>query len=249
MARGVPYYESSNRMTRRRKLLLGIFALVLCGVLAVMFWPEKPEPVYKGRKLSEWVVEIAHTNYPGDWPSGTEARQALEAIGTNGVPFYLHWMTFRPSILRKAMYQLAATTRPWVKCQFSPTNDKKIDRAVGAGFALELLGPRAAATIPYIISDSASLDEYWGYRLGGTHTMRILNCITPREVSWVLRFMTNGNALVRAEGIRMAWTFVDPSVVNQIRICLHDPDERVRAAATNYMQVLNVGVVHPSDKP
>jgi hypothetical protein len=35
---------------RRRNLILGMLALVLCGVLAVMLWPEKPEPVYKGKK-------------------------------------------------------------------------------------------------------------------------------------------------------------------------------------------------------
>ena len=30
---------------------------MVCGALAMVFWPEteKAEPVYKGKKLSEWV--------------------------------------------------------------------------------------------------------------------------------------------------------------------------------------------------
>ena len=43
---------------RRWKRIFGILTLVACGVLAVVFWPEKPEPVYKGKKLSEWMVGL-----------------------------------------------------------------------------------------------------------------------------------------------------------------------------------------------
>src|SRR3954447_21980914 len=75
-------------MTRRRKIITGILALVLTGVVAVVFWPEESEPVYKGKKLSEWVISA------GTSPASFFNREALREIGTNGIPFYLKWIRY-----------------------------------------------------------------------------------------------------------------------------------------------------------
>src|SRR4051812_20035075 len=66
---------------RRRKAIIGIVVLVVCAVLAVVFWPEKPEPVYKGKKLSEWFDAMRVRG--GFTP---EIIEALQAIGTNAIP-------------------------------------------------------------------------------------------------------------------------------------------------------------------
>src|SRR5215212_4893803 len=92
----------------RRKVILGMLALVPCGILAVLFWPEKPEPVYEGRKLSQWVQGTAR--------KGMFTRpdpNPIEVIGTNGIPYYLQWIRYRPGILKKAELQLAAKSRKW----------------------------------------------------------------------------------------------------------------------------------------
>jgi hypothetical protein len=73
---------------RRRKVIIGILALVACGILAAAFCPEKPEPVYKGKKLSEWVQVLCETN-ASSRPVATrnEAQEAIVAFGTNAIPF------------------------------------------------------------------------------------------------------------------------------------------------------------------
>src|SRR4051812_6257679 len=92
-------------MTKRRKAIVGILALVLCGLLAVVFWPEKPEPVYKGRKLSEWMISLGMSQ------ELFINREAIREIGTNGIPFYLEWSRFERNgfgeVLHKAMVKLA----------------------------------------------------------------------------------------------------------------------------------------------
>src|SRR4051812_14802182 len=73
---------------RRRKIIIGILALVVVEVLAVVFWPEESEPVYKGKKLSEWVIRT------GTSPELFFNREALREIGTNGIPFHLKWIRY-----------------------------------------------------------------------------------------------------------------------------------------------------------
>jgi hypothetical protein len=68
----------------RRKVIVGFLALVICGAVAVVFWPEKPEPRYEGRKLSEWIQGAARQ---GRFASPD--LYAVQAIGTNGIPYYL----------------------------------------------------------------------------------------------------------------------------------------------------------------
>src|SRR3954471_20749245 len=75
-------------MRRSRKVIIGILAFVVVAVLAAAFWPEKPEPVYKGKKLSECVIST------GTSPELFVNREALREIGTNGIPFYLKWIRY-----------------------------------------------------------------------------------------------------------------------------------------------------------
>src|SRR3954468_3281451 len=92
---------------RRRKIILGILALVLCGILAAALWPEPSEPVYKGRKLSEWLME-PHKSIGcrgGGWP--VEVKNAISAVGANGIPFYLEWVAYEPGPFVTAKIQIA----------------------------------------------------------------------------------------------------------------------------------------------
>jgi hypothetical protein len=115
---------------RRRNLIIGALALVLCEVLAVAFWPEKPEPVYKGRKLSEWLDE---TSAQGGFSDGV--TEAIQAIGTNGIPFYLHWTSYQPGLLKQVQLKLASQNRNWLPMAWSP-KDRFALRQRGAFAAL-----------------------------------------------------------------------------------------------------------------
>src|SRR3954470_19647216 len=97
-----------------RKMVMGILALLFIGILAAGLWPEaeKPEPVYEGRKLSEWLGDLAPrmrntaTPYIED-----RAEAALRAIGTNAWPFYLEWMGYEPNPLTRAKFYMASKSR------------------------------------------------------------------------------------------------------------------------------------------
>src|SRR4051794_23011316 len=93
---------------RRRRVIIGMLALMLCGILAVVFWPEKPEPIYKGKKLSEWA-EMAGTPNSGAYMRieflPAPHREAFEAVGSRGIPFYLEWVGYnQSSVIRARMY-------------------------------------------------------------------------------------------------------------------------------------------------
>src|SRR4051812_2508376 len=114
---------------RRRKMILGILALVLCGVLVVAFWPENPEPIYQGKELHVWV-EVAGT-YSANAFLPKDLRDSFSAIGTNGIPFYLEWIHYKPSLVKMAQYRLADWGRGRLGWKWHP-QDYKIVRSYGA---------------------------------------------------------------------------------------------------------------------
>src|SRR3954454_12081817 len=92
---------------RRRRIIIGTLTLGLCVVLAVMFWleKEKPEPLFEGRKLSEWVVDIADDRASHHGPG--KVAEAITAIGTDGMPFYLEWLGYKRTHLKTIELRLA----------------------------------------------------------------------------------------------------------------------------------------------
>ena len=82
--------RSSGVFVKRPSFLLGaaLVAIVACAcVLALQSIFEKPEPAYKGKRLSEWVMDLN-----GEFT--VEQATALNEIGTNAVPHLLKWFTY-----------------------------------------------------------------------------------------------------------------------------------------------------------
>src|SRR3954463_8288524 len=131
----------------RRKAIIAVPALASCVVLAVVFWPEKPEPVYKGKKLSEWVIIGVGINRG----NLGEKIQAIKAIGTNGIPFYQEWIRYDPGLLNLGYHKLAQQGRRFLRLRSFP-QDERSTRAVGALTALAVLGEEAEAAIPQLVS-------------------------------------------------------------------------------------------------
>src|SRR3954453_3638082 len=94
----------------RRKIIIDGPALAACVVLAVAFWPERemPEPVYEGKKLGQWLYQAA-----AQQAFTREITEALEAIGTNGIPFYLHWIGQEPSLRKRLGNYITIRTKGW----------------------------------------------------------------------------------------------------------------------------------------
>ena len=131
----------------RRKIIIAVPALAACVVLAVAFWPERemPEPVYEGKKLGQWLDQAA-----AQQAFTREITEALQAIGTNGIPCYLHWISYEPSLLKRIGNYITIRTKGWLNVGSTPGTAKEI-RSFYAYHALGDLGERGAPAIPQLL--------------------------------------------------------------------------------------------------
>jgi len=75
---------------KRRRILLLLLCFVAAITLTIFVWPREPEPEYNGVKLSKWLE-----TYQDKKP---EAKEAIEHIGTNALPFLVNWIQYeRPA--------------------------------------------------------------------------------------------------------------------------------------------------------
>src|SRR4051812_40952805 len=133
--------------SRRRKIVLGLPLMILCAALAAAFWREKeiPEPVYGGKKLGQWLNEaVAQGTFT------MEITEVLQAIGTNGIPCYLHWINHEPSLQKKIGNYITTRTKGWPNVGSAPGTAKEM-RAFCAYHALTQLGELGASAIPQFL--------------------------------------------------------------------------------------------------
>jgi hypothetical protein len=148
---------------RGRRILLISAALLLACLLTVVLWPKEKEPVYKGKKLSDWVLDQGRTymvraedltNSPRPSPAW-----AINTLGTNTLPFLLKWIAYDPPPARRATYHLfkrAGFTAPYESLERSES------RAALSVRAFQMLGPKAQPAIPalnHMMTNAASHDS------------------------------------------------------------------------------------------
>src|SRR4051812_2545059 len=93
-------------MRKRRvyAVVIGVGVLVGLLVAGVFREPEPSEPEYRGRRLSQWVLELpSNTSRDGD----SAAEEAIRSIGTNSFPYLLQWISYEPMPWRIKVYEIA----------------------------------------------------------------------------------------------------------------------------------------------
>jgi hypothetical protein len=110
-------------------------------VLANLLWPREREPVYKGKKLSEWIGR-----QPLERPD--LHVEAIRSIGTNAVPFLVKWIGYESPAWRK---KLTAATKGLDIRIWELLGDKKAGRATYAVHAFAWLGPEGSSGIPDLL--------------------------------------------------------------------------------------------------
>jgi hypothetical protein len=113
-------------MERRVSIVVG--SLIASMVVSACSLLHPREPVYEGKKLSAWMVDLNR-----QWTEETQFAEVtarmqkwtnvVEAVGTNGLPVYLRYLQESPRL---------------------PTT-------YGAQVAVQILGPRAAPAIPDLV--------------------------------------------------------------------------------------------------
>jgi hypothetical protein len=211
---------------------------MLCAALAAVFWPEKPEPVYNGKKLSEWLDQAAAQN-----GFDLETTHAIQVIGTNGIPFYLRCLSYRAGLFYRVERTLAVPARRWLNVQWQP-GVLETRRALFSYLALMELGERAAPAIPKLLAYAKRApDPQQPSSMSESQTTVVLLGYMgrPGMVAY-LSLVTNQDARMRAFAIGQAATFyrnfyLDPEVATEFkRRSLEDPDLGVRVAATNALK-------------
>ncbi len=137
-------------------------ALVGCFVVAAfvgLLWPTEKEPIYNGKKLSEWLVLYVRAGGRPLMESfiiletgrAKESREAVLRIGTNALPCLLRWVPYREaswrrSLLRGAEKMPAFVRRSSIVRKLDPNCPERPDNL--ACIAFGLLGPDGAAAVP-----------------------------------------------------------------------------------------------------
>ena len=140
-------------------ILLPAAALALLAFALLRATPD-PEPQYKGRPLSYWLVQarpIVDDTYPRiqvlqDYLAAFRspvATEAIQAIGTNAIPYYLKWIRYEGSSWRKKLAAKIPPHTTWtfrINAWVGTTRSDLL--AMASGVALAQLGSNAAAASP-----------------------------------------------------------------------------------------------------
>jgi hypothetical protein len=136
---------------KRRRILLPIFVIAVVGGIA-WFASEPSDPVYQGRRLSEWVDDNYQSHLavarPGLSKGAQErAENAIRHIGTNAIPTLLKMIRYTDSPLKKKIMALADKQR-LITVNIHP-EDYYHDSAYTAFMAL---GPVAKPAVPNLVA-------------------------------------------------------------------------------------------------
>jgi ABC-type cobalt transport system substrate-binding protein len=121
-------------MTRRKKVMI-VLAIMLVIAGAVLLFTREEEPTYQGKRLSEWTLAC---NEDG---TDDHTAQAILAIGTNAIPWFVKWIQCEQPNAPDWLFDLAP--KRMVEVIIKPMR-----RAIGAREGLWILGTNAAVATP-----------------------------------------------------------------------------------------------------
>jgi len=207
--------------------------LLACGVVGgvtALLWPGEREPEYNGKKLSEWVLALDL----GAFFRGDSRDEAIQHIGTNGLPFLIKWIGYEePAWVGRLpapvdrLLGLKAAGRP------------KYRLAGLSVLAFQLLGTNAAPAIPELVRLDARARPGVSSRtsmairsVGDAAVPFIIGCARSRDRETALD----------AIGFLGVYRSEVPVVAPVLREFLQSPDEYVRMVATNSLRRLGQDV-------
>lgn len=216
---------------RKRVLLAGVSVAVL--MFASWFLRQRnTEPTYEGNRLSEWI----EMHQEGSSMEQREAAVAIQAIGTNALPYLVEWLSYQPSSLRLKLESMVRRGPNWL------AQSQRIDamlqadnrRANCAAAAFVALGSAAAPAIPELeriarrkpenLHANALALESLGY-IGPQAIPTLTNLLVTVEYDALLRVTSLLSALQR-QGTNASMAF--PVLFHQLQS--ENPDD-VWAAA------------------
>jgi hypothetical protein len=219
---------------RGRRILLVTAVVVAVTLAALLLWPGDREPVYRGKKLSEWLLLPRQRGIPGPSPESTEA---IQHIGTNALPFLVEWIQYRtPRWRNRVANELYQRRLHSVANLFV----KQADRATLSTWAFSVLGPRASGAIPQLVPLLTNSDAETRVRAGSA-----LGAIGTNSIPVLISAWTNRTLQTDIGALNTAWitlgTNASPAVPVLIRL-LGDKDEAIAATSA---ALLGINPIEP----
>lgn len=221
-------------MKRRWKLgLLFVVGLVVGATAFVALRPR--EPVYQGKRLSEWVKIYANS-------TGTDQKHAVLAIrqaGTNALPTLLRMLRSRDSWAKVKLMQLASK-QSLIKFDFTSEHDRRYL----AVFAIQELGPAAKPALPALIEllNNADTTSYAKDALVPLSA----NFLEREEELLLAASFTNENPEVRENVISLLGGRGGGAVAAALIQRLQETDRGVRLSTIE--SLVSLRAIHPSDE-
>jgi hypothetical protein len=215
-------------VTRKRRTLLTLVAIVALMTLAALVLSGPKEPTYCGKSLTAWLMSY-RTPIGAMAPTvSQEAANAIRHIGTNGLPCLLHWVQEDP------------TLPPWKQKIFDVVYRWKLgdpdrefllrslaERQLRAGYAIwgfVILGEAARSAIPDLVRVANE-----GSPMCANGAACALGYLGKDAVAPLLSLITNAaspgrhQALTSLGQMRYVGTKVHPGIVLLIQY-LKDPE-------------------------
>ncbi len=227
----------------RKKWRVGLVAVLgLAAIGALLYASRTQEPSFQGRKLGEWLADIANTR---DDREAEPASNAVRQIGTNAIPYLLGMMRAEDSKLKETFNTLLAKAH--INRIRIPNASDKHSRAFLGFWAL---GPQASSAIPelkalmsnpkIVFTAARALVEIGPAGVeAAVSGLANTNAIVRRETAGVLgfpgivRFTTNATP-ARMAVLRAQAEFAVPPLIR----ALNDSDELTRARAATALGLL-----------
>jgi hypothetical protein len=195
-------------------------AAVTCALLALIsaaVWPRMREPVYDGKKLSQWLDPFHPL--PAEY-----VVPAVRQIGTNGLPFLVEWIAVKqtvPAWKAKLRSVSSRNSKFWSKrlneflWQTSPEASR-----MRASRGFEILGERGSPAIPELVRIAQN---------GNLESVVALSHLGKDTLPALMTFATNKTFVLRFEAIRVMGNmgYLWPSgqaLVSFLTECLNDPE-------------------------
>jgi hypothetical protein len=226
-------------MSKRRKTLLllagGVVLVVGAGWL---FMPER-EPIYKGRKLRQWVEQGGESDLRYKTPN-PEAAEAIRQIGARAVPHLLNWMAYerRPWMTKLAAFLGSQKMLKRLDDSLVAKESASLARASGATVAFKYLGPEGKTALPRL----ARLLNNAGAREGKIRAAKALGCLGSDAVPTLVVGLSNQDPAARMgclSSLQRIGSRPGPAGPAVVR-CLGDTNYGVRYAARSAIYALKL---------
>jgi hypothetical protein len=152
---------------KRRWVIFVALACFVAVVAAILIWPGEREPVYQGKRLSEWIAgegAVMRDIVPGVTErEDAERRDAVRHIGTNVLPFLLKWIAAAGRPERSKIQAVITRASPRVGSAWLHVRSRKWRRALDAGWAIDVMGYDARAALPELTRLSGSTNTFVSY--------------------------------------------------------------------------------------